>query len=721
VNVDAFVSRLDGVKKSSNGWEARCPAHDDERASLSIKAGDKAVVLKCHAGCDAETVVAAMGVHMRDLFYENGTGARSELVETYDYLDEDGTLLYQVVRKSPKSFLQRRPDGRGGWSWKLGDVRRVPYTLPRLIEATGLEKLIVVVEGEKDADRLAATGVVATTNAGGAGKWRPEYSEHLRGAQVVVVPDNDDAGRDHAHAVARSLYGVAAAVRVIELPHLPPKGDVSDWLDAGGTVDELQRLARDTPVWDEVSEAAVEGPADPMKQAREVQAAELGKRDFTHDGLALGLGDRWEADARYVHIWGRWYFWDGSTWRVDDLLHHLTRTRAFLRLQADRLGPDDDKAAEKLRQADTVAKVAGLARSNTAQAASAGQWDADPWLLGTPAGTVDLRTGKLRAAQAEDYITMSAAIAPALSGTPAPIWMCHLERITAGDIELQRYLQRFLGYALTGSIREHAFGFGHGGGANGKGVTLNTIKSILGDYAITIPTEMLMVSQSDRHPTDLARLRGVRLAIGSETEEGKRWAESKIKALTGGDPIAARFMRQDFFEFEPQFKLFVVGNHRPSLRGIDEAMRRRLHLVPFTVTIPEEERDHDLPEKLRGEWPAILRWLIDGCLTWQKEGLKPPDIVRAATDDYLDSEDAVSLWIEESTTPDGTAWEASGTLFASWKRWAEAAGEYVGSQKRFSATLQERGFTPKREGGTGLRGYLGLRLEPVDGHQRLEP
>jgi len=406
---------------------------------------------------------------------------------------------------------------------------------------------------------------------------------------------------------------------------------------------------------------------------------------------------------------------------VDNRLDHLTRTRAFLRVQADRLGPEDHKAASRLRQADTVAKVAGLARSNTAQAASVGQWDADPWLLGTPAGTVDLRTGKLREAQAEDYITMSAAVVPAVPGTPAPIWLSHLDRITNRNKELQRYLQRFFGYALTGSIREHAFGFGHGSGANGKGVTLNTIKSILGDYAITIPTEMLMVSQSDRHPTDLARLRGVRLAIGSETEEGKRWAESKIKALTGGDPIAARFMRQDFFEFEPQFKLFVVGNHRPSLRGIDEAMRRRLHLVPFKVTIPEEERDHDLPEKLRSEWPATLQWCIDGCLAWQQEGLSPPDIVRAATEDYLDSEDAMSLWIEESTTPDVNAWEASGALFASWKRWAEAAGEYVGSQKRFSATLQERGFTPKREPGTGLRGYLGLRLKAVEEPQRWEP
>ncbi|MDZ7779944.1 MAG: phage/plasmid primase, P4 family [Gemmatimonadota bacterium] len=254
---------------------------------------------------------------------------------------------------------------------------------------------------------------------------------------------------------------------------------------------------------------------------------------------------------------------------------------------------------------------------------------------------------KLHPARAEDYITKLTAVAPAPPGTPAPIWTAHLERITGGDPDLIEYLQRFSGYALTGSIREHAFTFGHGGGANGKGVTLNTIKAVLGAYAISIPTELLMVSKNERHPTELARLRGVRLAIGSETEDGKRWAEARIKALTGGDPIAARFMRQDFFEFQPQFKVFVIGNHRPSLRGVDEAMRRRLHLMPFTVTIPEAERDHELPEKLQREWPAILRWCIDARLAWQHQGLNPPSIVRAATESYLESEDAIAQWMEE--------------------------------------------------------------------------
>ena len=431
--------------------------------------------------------------------------------------------------------------------------------------------------------------------------------------------------------------------------------------------------------------------------------------DLTHDGLALQLGEEWTG-ARHVAAWGKWLFFDGVAWCFDETLEHMTRARAFLRKLADNLPFDLKSKARTLRQADTVAKVVGLARSNPIQAAGVGQWDADDWLLGTPGGTVDLRTGIVRPARETDYITKTTAVAPAAPGTAARLFAEFLARITDQNDDLQKYLQRFFGYSLTGSIREHVFGFGHGGGANGKTVLLNVVTGILGDYAVSIPTEMLMVSQSDRHPTELARLRGVRLAVGSETEHGKRWAEARIKSLTGGDPIAARFMRQDFFEFKPTFKLVVVGNHRPSLSGVDEAMRRRLHLIPFGVTIPANERDPQLSEKLRSEWPAILRWMIDGCLSWQLAGLQPPARVQAATAEYLEAEDALTQWLSDCCELRAEAWEPSGSLFAAWKQWAERAGEFAGSQKRFTQQLLGRGFVSERSGSMGIRGIRGISL-----------
>jgi putative DNA primase/helicase len=328
--------------------------------------------------------------------------------------------------------------------------------------------------------------------------------------------------------------------------------------------------------------------------------------------------------------------------------------------------------------------------------------------------TCDLRTGDLREPSSEDYITKLTAVAPAEPGTDAPLWHAFLGRITDGDKDLQDYLQRVAGYCLTGLTTEHVLFFCYGTGANGKSVFINTMVGILHDYAVTIGTDMLMASLGDRHPTEVARLRGVRLAVGSEIEVGRSWAESKLKQMTGGDKLQGRFMRQDFFEFTPQFKLLIAGNSKPSLRGVDEAIRRRLHLIPFTVTIPPEERDHQLPDKLKAEWPAILRWAIEGCLLWQQHGLQPPQAVLAATEGYLAGEDTFALWRDECTTADQNAWESSGDLWQSWKRWADAAGEFVGTQKRFSQTLEDHGFVPERQPGTGKRGFRGARLNRHD-------
>jgi putative DNA primase/helicase len=265
-----------------------------------------------------------------------------------------------------------------------------------------------------------------------------------------------------------------------------------------------------------------------------------------------------------------------------------------------------------------------------------------------------------------------------------------------------------LGYSLTGLTREHALFFAYGTGANGKSVLLSTVAGILGDYHKTAPLETFVASNGDRHPTDLAGLRGSRLVTASETEEGRRWAEARIKQLTGGDRVSARFMRQDFFEFLPQFKLIIAGNHKPSLRSVDEAIRRRFHLIPFSVTIPTDERDGELTEKLKEEWPGILAWLIEGCEEWQRKGLRPPQAVLEATEAYLSAEDSLAAWIDERCDRDPQAWSSLSALFASWSDWAVKAGEVASSQKRFSQTLEARGFQlHKRNVG---QGFYGLRI-----------
>jgi putative DNA primase/helicase len=416
--------------------------------------------------------------------------------------------------------------------------------------------------------------------------------------------------------------------------------------------------------------------------------------------LALRFADLHADKLRYVSLWGKWMIYSDDRWIADDTLLVYNLARRVCRAAAAECG--HKKTATAIASAKTVAAIINLARADRRIAATSDQWDSDPWLLNAPGGIVDLLAGKARRSVPNDYMTKICAVGP---GGECPLWLKFLDRVTDGDVELQTFLQRVVGYALTGSTREHALFFLYGTGSNGKSVFISTISAILADFQKMAPIETFIASNVERHPTDLAGLRGARLVTAVETEQGRRWAESKIKSLTGGDKIAARFMRQDFFEFIPQFKLLIAGNHKPSLRSVDEAMRRRLHLIPFIVTIPETERDNQLAEKLQQEWSGILQWGIEGCLEWQRNGLSPPAIVRKATNDYLANEDGIAAWIEDECWINSSGWEMTSRLFAAWKAWADRSGEYAGSLKRFREQLAARGFFPHRKAaGTGFDG-----------------
>jgi putative DNA primase/helicase len=421
---------------------------------------------------------------------------------------------------------------------------------------------------------------------------------------------------------------------------------------------------------------------------------------FTDEALALRFAERHADELRFVAPWSKWLFWDGKRWAFDDTLGAFDFARKVCRTAS--VECNNARTASVLASAKTVAAVERLAKADRRLAATVDQWDADPWLLNTPSCVINLRAGDTRPHQPGDYLTRMTATAP---GGTCPTWLQFLDRVTSGDRSLQQFLQRVAGYALTGTTREHALFFLYGTGANGKSVFINTVSGILADYHRTAAIETFTAASVERHPTDIAGLRGSRLVTAVETEEGRRWAESRIKSLTGGDKIAARFMRQDYFEFSPQFKLVIAGNHKPGLRSVDEAIRRRFNLIPFTVTIPPDERDEALTERLRAEWPGILSWMIEGCLDWQERGLAAPEAVTAATAAYLEAEDAVAAWIEDSATRDPSAWTKSNELFASWTGWANKAGEHVGSAKRFAQNLEARGYSPERKrDGRGFRG-----------------
>jgi putative DNA primase/helicase len=288
-----------------------------------------------------------------------------------------------------------------------------------------------------------------------------------------------------------------------------------------------------------------------------------------------------------------------------------------------------------------------------------------------------------------------------------------LDRVTNCDAELIAFLQRLLGYCLTGHVTEHVLVFLFGTGANGKSVFVSTVAGILNDYAVTAPMEMFLETRLDRHPTEIAKLEGTRLVVAHETQKGRRWDEAKIKNLTGGDILTGRFMRGDFFDFRPTHKLLIVGNHKPSLRNVDEAIKRRILLVPFTVQIPQDERDPKLADKLKPEWPAILRWMVDGCLEWQRVGLMVPDVVRKATDDYLADQDTVGQWCDEwLDTHDPNVFTLTRALFKSWKTWCDERNLTPGTETAFADSLKDRGYDHHRR--NSGRGFKGIMLKSMN-------
>jgi putative DNA primase/helicase len=451
-------------------------------------------------------------------------------------------------------------------------------------------------------------------------------------------------------------------------------------------------------------------PARPSLFNGNVEATAAAKGEIqkivpgSEDNLAVVFtqvhGDR----LRYVADWNRWLAFDGCRWAEVPEPFIWNLARPLLRECADRLA-DNPATRRKMTSKTTIASVASLARGDVL--AKAEQFDADPWLLNTPGGIVDLRTGEARPASRDDYCIKTTAVAP--DGAKHPLWSKFLDDVTAGDPELHSYLRRFAGYSLTGLTREHVMQFKYGTGNNGKGAYLGTLGSIMGSYAIVAPVDMFTETRGDRHPTDMAMLQGARLVSAQETEEGRYWAEAKIKALTGGDRIRARFMRGDFFEFTPQFKLIIAGNHKPRLRSVDEAFRRRLHFVPFVVTIPVKDRDPELPAKLKAEWPAILQWAIEGCLDWQMLGLSPPPVVLDMTRNYFTSQDALAGWVAERVMREPGAWTAHKAAYASWEAWRgeNEEHEYIGP-KQFTERLERHGYLVNRK--NAGNGFVGMKI-----------
>ncbi|MEX3852650.1 phage/plasmid primase, P4 family [Paraburkholderia sp. BR10923] len=426
--------------------------------------------------------------------------------------------------------------------------------------------------------------------------------------------------------------------------------------------------------------------------------------DLNEDALAVVFASAYENRLLYDVRHGAWYSWEDTHWRQDE---GARVTRQMIRRQLRKLCRDAPPRWLSVRVVDAIEK---LARTDP-RLCPAGPFDCNPWIIGTPAGVVDLRDGAKRKAQPGDMISRLVATVPAFD-TTCPHWLAFLDVCTQGDTDMVAFLQLLCGYALTGSTRHELVFMLYGPGANGKSTFLRVLREVLGDYFIALPVETFLQSTTDQHPAGLARLEGARLAACSELPDNRAWNSQRVKDIASGELIAARYMHQNFFEFRPVCKLLFVGNHKPRLRQVDEAERRRFRLIPFVHCVPEHARDVDLEGKLRAEYPAICAWMIDGAMRLHAHGFGAmPGAVTEASNDYFAESDTMAAWSVERLVFDAALSAQSSELYADYRRWFEDNGQdgRPVSQSDFKARLT-LGYGARYEHTRSGRFYRGVGL-----------
>ena len=429
-------------------------------------------------------------------------------------------------------------------------------------------------------------------------------------------------------------------------------------------------------------------------------------------------------DIRYCYAWGQWLVWDGKRWQPDatgEIQRKAKSTALSIYSELPKAKTKDDREklagwANKSESERAINAMINLAQSEPGIPITPAELDANQYELNCLNGTIDLRTGKLHRHRRKDYITKMAPVRFEPRATNVT-WERVLNDATGGNSELKELMQRAFGYSITGDTSEEVLFLIHGPSASGKSTIIEAIKATLRDYALTTDFETFIKRRDVGGPrNDIARLAGSRLVVSIEVDEGKHLAEGLVKMVTGGDTVTARKLYQESFEFKPAFKLWLVANHAPKVDPDDDAMWRRIHVIPMVCQVPKDLRDPKVKTHLTNPevaGPAILQWLVNGCLAWQRDGLKIPAVVQQATDEYRASQDSFAEFISECCILESDAWISSEDLRKAYDAWSGDGwlnGDSL-SDKAFAIKLKRFELTAKKST-RGVRGWSGVRLRP---------
>ncbi|MDG2388391.1 MAG: phage/plasmid primase, P4 family [Planctomycetaceae bacterium] len=659
-----------------------------------------------------------------DLAHLRSSGLSDETIrenQIYTATNDDLVFPYRDLDGELNGFVRTRPrrpyrDSKGKevkYLQPKGSPVRAFFPHRSLRELRENEGRIFITEGEKKALALSQIGATAI-GLGGVYSWKKKGTDELIddlaqiewGGRVVYIVFDWDAKegtrRDVALAQQRLVTALTVAgARVFSVDLLPGPENRKQG------VDDFLVTHNPSDFWSLVDDAlSASGiAAEPLTRSS-------GRTDTAN---AVRLVAKYRHGIRYVAAWGKWLIWDGKRWCPNSIRLEALAKSIANDLWKEIAGSDQEQLgkmatfATKSNSANGIRNMIKLARSEPGIEIRTEALDTHPTLLNVENGTIDLTTGQLREHRREDLITQ---LSPVSFDPEAdcPDWESFLHRIFEGNNELIGYVQRLIGYSVTGLTTEHVLPFLFGTGANGKSTFIETVFRLLGpNYSMKATPDLLMVKRNESHPTERADLFRKRFVACVETEDGKRLAESLVKEMTGGDKIRTRRMREDFWEFSPTHHVWIAGNYKPQVNGTDHGIWRRIKLIPFDVVIPKAEQDGQLGDKLSSELSGILNWAIEGCLAWQKNGMQEPEIVQLSTEQYAEEMDEVGQFINEHCETDQTFITAATPLYQAYI----AATESVVSQRRFGQSLASRGFTKARMPSgphAGRHGWKGLRL-----------
>lgn len=703
MNLKEASTYFDGVTRfNDNSFQCKCPVHNDHTASMTVSKGKKGILIHCHAGCETKSILEAVGLRESDLFYDSNVtkvkqdwkdrlehSKRKKIVEIYNYVDQNGKYLYSKIRfekdeNGKKEMLYGVLNKEKDWfQYGLKGIHKTLYNLPEIREAAAQKRTIYYVEGEKDVETLRGLGLIATT-AGSSGDWRRFFSKYFSGVDVVLLPDNDEAGEKLTTRIISDLIGVVNSIKVVKTSERD-HGDVTDYFQDGYTIEDFNKLVRETEFIPQNQGKDVDKPTKKkaIPQWIKEKVAELGPEiNYSYDDRGNGdlFADVFKDVCRFNSTAKCWCCYNGKFWEEDraELIaaENAKMLQDALLIYATTI--EDYKEREeygkhvmKIGRQQVRKNMIYDARSK--YPVKAEQFDQHKELFNCKNGTYNLETGVLQKHNPNDYISKISNVYydPAAKSTEIQKTM---NTILQGNKENIEYIQKIFGMALSGITNEEKLFLLYGATTrNGKSTIVETYLYMIKDYGITMQPETLALSKKDSRTAngDIARLKGARFVNAPEPPQNMRFDAALIKQLTGNDMITARKIYQEEMSFIPEFITLINTNHLPIITDETLFTSGRIVVIPFRKHFEEHEQDKWLKSRLkqRQNISGFFNWCVAGYQKYQKDGLETTESMNQEIESYHMNSDKIAAFISEVLTEDPTQFVTMKELYPIYEQW----------------------------------------------------